>query len=101
MYRKMLTLCVTVLFFSIFFPDELKFPEVWIGTHARDSDPLIDHPYINPGSFRVYSDHRIDPTNSSFDSSIVKEGDVVYVYTFYLEFFFSAVHPKIKFPYIY
>lgn len=57
-------------------------------------------PYITGDNFRLFCDHIIDETQPSFDPSKVNCGDTIFLSGVFLEKFFSACHPFIKYPYI-
>ena len=57
-------------------------------------------PFISGDTFRSVADHIYDETAKTFNPENVKEGDVVFIKTDYLETFFSIFHPQIRYPYI-
>ncbi|MEC7838630.1 MAG: hypothetical protein VX777_01170 [Chlamydiota bacterium] len=57
-------------------------------------------PYISGDTFREYADFVYDEVSKSLDPKKVKDGDVVFVKTDYLKYYFKSVHKKIKANYI-
>lgn len=57
-------------------------------------------PYISGDSFRAAADVVFDELDCSSPPSRVKRGDVVFVKTDYIEWFFSHIHPNISAPYV-
>ncbi len=57
------------------------------------------YPFISAFTFRTICDHKIDHVRE-FDPELVKRGDIIYLNCWYLIWFASYVHPKIKEPYI-
>lgn len=58
------------------------------------------YPYVTGDTFRVFADHIIDETTHACRPEHIKKGDVVFLKTDYLGYFFSEIHPRIKDPYI-
>ncbi len=58
------------------------------------------YPFISYLTFRNACDIIIDQTTETFDPDIVKQGDIIYLNIWYLEWFARDVHDKIKHPYI-
>ncbi len=80
-------------------------------TYYRRSIYLpVRYPFLSSGGFRVLGVHFLDQTQKfkiqltgrSFDPASVKYGDIVFIRNkrFYLEKFFTNVHPFIHAPYI-
>lgn len=66
--------------------------------HSRE--PFF--PYITGDGFRAISDHLFDETvnRNLFSHEKVRQGDIIFVKTDYLDQFFAAIHPKINVRYI-
>lgn len=57
------------------------------------------YPYISGDSFRAGANHIYDQTSEAIDVESVREGDVIFVSTFFVERFFQEVHPRIQVRY--
>jgi hypothetical protein len=57
-------------------------------------------PYITGDSFRELADHLYDETSRNLRPSHIKDRDIIFVKTDYLQEFFSHVHPYIQNQYI-
>lgn len=64
------------------------------------SERISSYPYISGDTFRAFADHIIDETGVPFDLESVKQGDIIFVKTDYVPYFFSEIHPYIKDRYI-
>lgn len=69
---------------------------ICIKIYLRDTS----FPYISGDSFRAISDHIYDETDRTLSFNSVKERDIVFVKTDYLDEFFNDIHPNIKCRYI-
>lgn len=58
------------------------------------------YPFISYLDFRNLCEHIIDQSSELFDPESVKQGDLVYVNLWYIEWFQEKVHDHIKHPYI-
>ena len=58
------------------------------------------YPFISGDTFRSICDHIIDETKIPFSPDKVKDGDIIFVNTHALEYFFCVCHPLIKSRYI-
>lgn len=58
------------------------------------------YPYVTGDTFRAFVDHIIDETTHACRPEHIKKGDVIFLKTDYLAYFFSEIHPHIKDPYI-
>lgn len=92
-------LCQTNLSHSLLItPPE---PAWWHSNVVRDpAQRFSDYPLITSDSFRAASDFIFDETKIPLDTDLVKDGDIIYVTTPYLDFFFLYVHPHIHSHYI-
>lgn len=54
------------------------------------------NPYISGDGFRRIVDHILDETNQEIDLSNVKDGDIFFVATHYLDLFFSVMLPALN-----
>jgi hypothetical protein len=59
-----------------------------------------DNPYPTDMTFRKFADHILDKTTVFFDPDSVKKGDTIYLADWYMQWFTTEIHPKIKCPYI-
>lgn len=57
-------------------------------------------PYISGDSFRAIAHHVFDETDMRLDPATVKEKDIIFVKTDYLEQFFTQIHPNIQAQYL-
>lgn len=57
-------------------------------------------PFISGDSFRYIANHIYDETNQNLDPKKIKNSDIIFLKTDYLNSFFSAIHPKIEYNYI-
>lgn len=64
---------------------------------ARDRRPIS--PYITGDGFRAQCDFAFEKGRQDFDPTLVKEGNLIFVQSEYLERFFLKFHPKIKVRY--
>lgn len=58
------------------------------------------YPFISYLTFRNICDHLIDQSTEWFDPSCVKQGEMIYLNIWYMDWFLEEVHPAIKEPYI-
>lgn len=58
------------------------------------------YPYISGDTFRAFADHIIDETTHACRPEQIQKGDIVFLKTDYLGYFFSEIHPWVKEPYI-
>jgi hypothetical protein len=71
------------------------------GMHASLTGPRISSsPYISGDTFRAVCDVIIDEKRIPFDPARLQPGDVIFVKTDLLGFFFTVVAPHIRYPYI-
>lgn len=76
-------------------------PYWWHPNVSRDpAQRTSDAPFITSDSFRAAADFIFDETRIPFETDNVKDGDIIYVTTPYLDYFFWFVHPHIKARYI-
>lgn len=61
---------------------------------------LSSFPYLSGDSFRAVADHIFDETDRSLNPKNVREKDIIFLKTDYMEQFFSTIHPHIKNKYI-
>jgi len=91
------------LFLSRFF---LTATPIEVPSHIyyAGSQDITDHPGIYPFisyiTFRNMCDFIIDSNTKEFDPDKVQQGDVIFVRTWFLEWFEQNVHDLIKHPYI-
>lgn len=64
------------------------------------TERISSYPFVSGDTFRAYADHIIDETGVAFNLERVKKGDVIFVKTDFLAFFFSEIHPRLMHPYI-
>ncbi len=64
------------------------------------ADREASYPYISGDTFRALCDFIIDETAIPFDPNDVKDGDIIFVRSSYIEYFFNSFHPYIKSRYI-
>jgi hypothetical protein len=57
-------------------------------------------PFIGHLSFRNICDHIIDQSTACFDPDTVRQGDLIYLNLWYLDWFIDHVHDQIPHPYI-
>ena len=57
-------------------------------------------PYISGDTFRAASDYIYDETANTLNPRTMKKGDIIFVKTDYLAFFFRKYHSKIPVPYV-
>lgn len=78
----------------------LKVPtERYKGSYDKRNHPG-HYPFISYLTFRNHCDKVIDDTTEWFDPIDVKQGDIVYLNIWYLDWFVKHVHDQIKYPYI-
>ncbi|MCH9631312.1 MAG: hypothetical protein S4CHLAM37_13340 [Chlamydiia bacterium] len=58
------------------------------------------YPYITGDTYRASCKHIIDETRVGFDPKMIKEGDSIFLNSWYAKYFFSKIHPKIKVRYV-
>lgn len=76
-------------------------PAWWHPNVLRDpSLRTSDHPFITSDSFRAACDFIFDETKIPLNTDQIQNGDIIYVTTPYLDFFFLYVHPYIRSRYI-
>ncbi len=73
--------------------------DFYSGAEKNGDDPGYA-PLIADRTFRTLSDHIIDQDAEWFDPSSVKQGDIIYLNLWYIEWFATTVHDQIEFPYI-
>ncbi|GAI39576.1 unnamed protein product, partial [marine sediment metagenome] len=80
----------------------IKAPNRFVGGYVDTAN--INHPGNYPFptdmTFRKYADHKADKTIEFFDPDAVQKGDTIYLSDWYIPWFITEVHPKIKHPYI-
>lgn len=57
---------------------------------------LSSEPFISGDTFRILAKHFYEKGNLNIKTQKVKEGDIVFVQSFYLEDFFTKIHPAIN-----
>jgi hypothetical protein len=65
---------------------------------AQDRRP--SNPYLTGDGFRAIATHLFDETSSAFIPSKVRDGEIIFVKTDYIERFFREVHPRITAKYV-
>ena len=70
------------------------------GSLSHVNNRISSFPYVSGDSFRAIADHIIDDTNKDIDPSNVKAGDVIFLKTDFLAYFFNNIHPKVNNKYI-
>jgi len=79
----------------------IKVPNAQYYSGAPDVRGHPGHlPFISYLSFRNICDHTIDQSTEYFDPEKVKQGDLIYVNVWYLDWFMQQVHEEIRFPYL-
>lgn len=68
--------------------------------YADRNNRLSSKPFLSGDTFRSFADHIIDDTKIPFEPEKVIAGDVIFVFTGYLPYFFKKIHPLIQSPYI-
>lgn len=58
------------------------------------------YPYISGDTFRAFADVVIDETTNNININAIKKGDIIFLKTDYLDYFFNEIHPRIKESYI-
>src|SRR5437870_1106145 len=91
-----LTLFSTVLARDVCFRAPVGAYPIEILTGSRESSA----PYISGDTFRAFCDFIIDEKESSFYPAHVKDGDIIFVKTDFVDFFFTNIHPHIYQRYI-
>jgi hypothetical protein len=93
--------------FFIFFGLSLISMHIWSmrfvvpdGIQKINSTYASSYPYISGNTFRAFCDFIIDETRIPFDPSAVFNGDVIFLKTDYVDFFFNVIHPHIPVSYI-
>ena len=66
--------------------------------HYPDDPGLA--PFMGHISFRNICNHRVDQNTNYFDPDTVQQGDVIYLNTWFLEWWTETIHDQIKHPYI-
>jgi len=85
---------IQLIGFPIKVPTEpYKGHDVW-GNHPGH------YPYVSNLTFRTICDHVIDSGTATFDPDVVRQGDLVYVNIWYLDWFAKVVHDQIRYPYL-
>jgi len=69
-------------------------------TYTITYEHISSYPYISGNSFRAICNHFCDDTGVSFSPDQVKNGDLIFVKTDNLDYFFKKIHPLIKNRYI-
>lgn len=64
------------------------------------SERISSYPFVSGDTFRAFADHILDETGITFCLDNIQKGDIIFVKTDFLSFFFSEIHPRIKYPYI-
>jgi hypothetical protein len=74
--------------------------ELWsyVGPHHPKDHPG-HYPFVSSTTFRSICDHVIDQAEG-FDADVVKTGDTIYLNCWYLPWFATYIHDKIRVPYI-
>lgn len=70
------------------------------GPCAQYKTRASSYPYISGDTFRSFCNFVIDETQVPFDPSQVSSGDVIFLKTDYIDYFFTQIHPHIKVRYI-
>lgn len=70
------------------------------GQAVYDQSRPSEYPYISGITFRMFCDHQVCCTIDSIDPDKIKLGDTVYVADWYIDWFFTNVHPQIQHQYI-
>lgn len=76
-------------------PDVYKVKEVL--------DPKFRHssfPYISGDTFRSLAKFSVDEFRNPFDLNIMKDGDIIFLRNYWMDYFFRVIHPRIKKKYI-
>lgn len=80
-------------------PIQAPYDQIWAGKFGAFKDHPGHYPFISCWTFRSIADHVIDHARE-FDPDIVQKGDIIYLNCWYLPWFESHIHDKIKHPYI-
>lgn len=78
----------------------IKVPQEFYSGFAKVGNHPGNAPFITDKSFRSISDHIIDQGTEWFDPATVRQGDIIYLNLWYLEWFEAKVHDEIPCPYI-
>lgn len=73
--------------------------EIWAGLPEIPENHFGHYPFISSLTFRSICDHIIDHA-TEFDPDVVQKGDIIYLNCWYLPWFVTYIHDKIKNPYI-
>lgn len=61
---------------------------------------VSSYPFISGDTFRSIADHIIDETNQDIDFKTIKDGDIIFLKSDYIPYFFDNVYPYIMQPII-
>ncbi len=78
----------------------IRLPQNVYPYNGRVKDNPGDYPFATDMTFLSRADHKITFLQDSFDPSVIKEGDIVYLMDWYLPWFIKNVHPRISATYI-
>lgn len=67
--------------------------------YSRNPRPASE-PFLSGDTFRARADHIFEELDQPFDPKRVKQGDVIFVKTDFVQTFFQTLHPKIPHRYI-
>jgi len=74
--------------------------------YVHDFQPLDNNkrftslPYISGDTFRSLANHIIDELRMPLDPNAIEDGDIIFLKTELLDYFFTTIHPRIKHSYI-
>ena len=61
---------------------------------------VSSYPFISGDTFRAIADHIVDETNKNIDTKKINDGDIIFLKTDYIPYFFTKIHPNITQRYI-
>ncbi|OGN64787.1 MAG: hypothetical protein A3E80_05095 [Chlamydiae bacterium RIFCSPHIGHO2_12_FULL_49_9] len=80
--------------------EPLKVPQEFYSGYGKTEYSFDHDPLITEITYRSVCDHIIDQTTEWFDPGLVKQGDIICLNIWYLEWFEKEVHEAIQHPYI-
>lgn len=78
----------------------LKVPQEFYEGSEKSVPTCDPYPLMTDMAFSALSDHVIDQNTEWFDPALVKQGDIIYLNIWYMEWFEKSVHDAIQHPYI-
>lgn len=99
--KTLFSMLLSIFFCSTIFAEPISTPRhVFDYINELFATQIDDYPFPTELAFRKCADHVIDPCTESFDPSVVKQGDTIFLMDWYIPWFVQHIHPKIQYPYI-